>query len=88
MNIDIFNNKVSFMDYSDMILKDRILDIYQNYSLCDNECEYDKINIENMTVIFSCEVKTEINTEVKEPKLSKMFEDTFANSNIGVIRCY
>ena len=97
MNIDIFNIKDSFFndicysfstDYSDIILKDRILDIYQNYSLCDNECEYDKINIENMTVVCSCEVKTEINTEVTEPKFSKMIEDSFANSNIGVIKCY
>ena len=97
MNVDIFNIKDSFFndicypfstDYSDMILKDRILDIYQNYSLCDNECEYDKINIENMTVVCSCEIKTEINTQVSEPKFSSMIEDTFENSNIGVIKCY
>ena len=97
MDIDIFNIKDSFFndicypysaDNSDMILKDRILDIYQNYSLCDNECEYDKINIENMTVVCSCSVKTEINTEVSEPKFSSMIGDTFENSNFGVIKCY
>jgi hypothetical protein len=97
MDVDIFNIKDSFFndicypfstDYSDMILKDRVLDIYQNYSLCDNECEYDKINIENMTVVCSCEIKTEINTQVSEPKFSSMIEDTFENSNIGVIKCY
>ena len=97
MDIDIFNIKDSFfndicypfsIDYSDMILKDIILDIYQNYSLCDNECEYDKINIENMTVVCSCSVKTEINTKVSEPKFSSMIEDTFENSNFGVIKCY
>ena len=97
MDIDIFNIKDSFFndicypysaDNSDMILKDRILDIYQNYSLCDNECEYDKINIENMTVVCSCSVKTEITTEVSEPKFSSMIGDTFENSNFGVIKCY
>ena len=97
MDIDIFNIKDSFFndicypfstDYSDIILKDRVLDIYQNYSLCDNECEYDKINIENMTVVCSCEIKTEVNTQVSEPKFSTMIEDTFENSNFGVIKCY
>ena len=97
MNVDIFNIKDSFFndicypfstDYSDIILKDRVLDIYQNYSLCDNECEYDKINIENMTVVCSCEIKTEVNTQVSEPKFSTMIEDTFENSNFGVIKCY
>ena len=97
MDIDNFNIKDSFFndicypfsaDYSDMILKDRVLDIYQNYSLCDNECEYDKINIENMTVVYSCSVKTEINTKTSEPKFSNMIEDTFENSNFGVIKCY
>ena len=97
MDVDIFNIKDSFFndicypfstDYSDIILKDRVLDIYQNYSLCDNECEYDKINIENMTVVCSCSVKTEINTKASEPKFSNMIEDTFENSNFGVIKCY
>ena len=97
MDVDIFNIKDTFFndicypfskDYSDIILKDRVLDIYQNYSLCDNECEYDKINIENMTVVCSCSVKTEVNTQVSEPKFSTMIEDTFENSNFGVIKCY
>ena len=97
MDIDVFNIKDSFFNdicypfsqgHSDLILKDRVLDIYQNYSLCDNECEYDKINIENMTVVCSCKVKTELNTKALEPKFSRMIEDTFENSNIGVIKCY
>jgi tRNA/tmRNA/rRNA uracil-C5-methylase (TrmA/RlmC/RlmD family) len=45
MDVDIFNIKDTFFndicypfskDYSDIILKDRVLYIYQNYSLCDN----------------------------------------------------
>ena len=97
LGIDIFNNKDSFFNdlcypFSisnfDIILKDRVLDIYQNYSLCDNGCEYVDLLIENMTAICSCQVKTEINCEVSSPVFSEIVQDTFKDSNIGVIRCY
>lgn len=29
---------------TDMILKDRINDIYQNFNLCEDNCDYDKID--------------------------------------------
>ena len=97
LGIDIFNNEDSFFNdlcypfsisNSDVILKDRVFDIYQNYSLCDNGCEYDKIYIENMSVTCSCQIKTEINTEVSLPVFSEIVQDTLKDSNIGVIRCY
>ena len=97
LGIDIFNNEDSFFNdlcypfsisNSDVILKDRVFDIYQNYSLCDNGCEYDKIFIENMSVTCSCQIKTEINIEVSPPVFSEIVQDTLKDSNIGVIRCY
>ena len=97
LGIDIFDSKNSFFNdlcypfsisNSDIILKDRVLDIYQNYSLCDNNCEYEKIDIENMSVICSCQIKSEINTQVSPPVFSEIVQDTFKDSNIGVIRCY
>ena len=97
LGIDIFDGKDSFFNdlcypfsisNSDIILKDRLLDIYQNYSLCEYGCEYDKIDIENMSVVCSCQVKTEINTELSPPVFSEIVKDTFKDSNIGVIRCY
>ena len=97
LGIDIFDNQDSFFNdlcypfsisNSDVILKDRILDIYQNYSLCDNGCEYDNIDIENMTVSCSCPIKINITTEVSEPALVEMVQETFKDSNIGVLRCY
>ena len=97
LGIDIFDKKDSFFNdlcypfsisNSDIILKDRVLDIYQNYSLCDNGCEYEKINIENMTIICSCKVKKEINTEVAELEFGEIIQKTFKDSNFGVIRCY
>ncbi len=97
LGIDIFNDKDSFFNDichpysdndSDIILKDRVLDIYQNYSLCDNGCEYDQINIDLMTVTCSCNIKTEINVQISEPVFSTIIVDSFKDSNFGVILCY
>ena len=97
LGIDIFNTQDSFFNdicypfsisNSDLILKDRVSDIYQNYSLCDNGCEYEQIDIQNMSVTCSCNIKTEINTEVSPPVFGEIVEDTFKDSNFGVIRCY
>ena len=41
---------------SDMILKDRVSDIYKNYSLCDKGCEYESIDIEKLFVNCNCRV--------------------------------
>ena len=97
LGIDIFNSNDSFFndicypfsnENSDIVLKDRVLDIYQNYSVCDNECTYDKIDIESMSVTCSCQVKTEIDMEISEPVFLKIIGDTFKDSSIGVIKCY
>ena len=97
LGVDIFNSKDSFFNDichpysendSDIILKDRVLDIYQNYSLCDNGCEYEQINIDLMTIICSCLIKTEINVKVSEPVFRTIIEDSFKDSNFGVILCY
>ena len=97
LGIDIFDSEDPFFNDlcypftisdSDIILKDRVLDIFQNYSLCDNECEYDKINIEDMSVTCSCKVKLEINMKVSPPDFKEIIQDTFKDSNFGVVRCY
>ena len=97
LGVDIFNNEDSFFNDichpysendSDVILKDKVLDIYQNYSLCDNGCDYEEINIDLMTVICSCQIKTELNVKVSEPVFKTIIEDSFKNSNFGVILCY
>ena len=97
LGIDVFNIEDSFFNdlcysftisNSDLILKDRVSDIYQNYSLCDNGCDYDNVNLKNMTVSCICQVKDEINMEVKEPVLSEIVQDTFRDSSFGVIWCY
>ena len=97
LGIDIFNKQDSFFNdlcypfsisNSDVILKDREKEIYQNYSLCDNGCEYDEINIEKMSIMCLCQVKTEIKTEISEPVFTEIVQNAFKYSNFGVIRCY
>ena len=95
-NIDIFNiNDLFFNDicqsYSDtkndIVLEDRIKDIYQNYSLCDEGCTYNEFNLENKTISCNCKVKTNISLE--EPSLNvKYFEEIKVDSNFGLIKCY
>ena len=72
---------------SDMILKDRVSDIYQNYSLCGKECEYVLFNNEQEYVNCSCNVKQEISKENNEGNF-KTFIKPFLYSNFGVIKCY
>ena len=97
MGIDIFNiNENFFQDIcysysinkSDIILKDRVVDIYQNYSLCDNNCTYNNINMTSMEIMCECEIKTEINTEIEKPKFASMVKSTFEDFNVDVIKCY
>ena len=70
-----------------MILKDRASDIYQNYSLCEKECEYELFVDEPVYVNCSCNVKQEISKEIKEGNF-KTFLKPFLYSNFGIIKCY
>ena len=97
MGVDIFNSKDQFFNdicypYSnnsnDMILKDRIKDIYKNYSLCDNNCKYNKMNITIKTVSCFCNVKTKIDTNKPPLKFDKIYLNLFSDTIFGVIKCY
>ena len=97
MNIDILNIKDKFFNDicysysdkgSDMILKDRISVIYQNFSMCDNNCEYNKINISSMQISCNCNIKSKIDTEIKPINFDKIYADIFAESTFNVIKCF
>ena len=96
--IDIFNINDSFFNdichpYSDsesnndIILRDRIKDIYQNYTLCNDGCSYTEINPEYKTVSCNCQIKTNISLEdnytLNTPKLDEIKVD----SNFALIKC-
>ena len=97
--IDVFNIKDIFFNdlcypysdnnsNSDMVLSDRVSDIYQNYSLCGEECEYESFNLEKMSANCNCKVKQEVNPEIEEGNFGKYIESSFLDSNFGVVKCY
>ena len=99
MGIDIFQINDDFFNdicypyfdkntKSDMILKDRVSDIYKNYSLCDEGCEYESIDIEKLFVNCNCKVKQNVNKETKEGDLKTYILKSFFYSNFGIIKCY
>ena len=94
LGIDIFNINDSFFtdvchSYSDkendMTLKDRIKEIFQNFSMCEEGCYYDEIDLGNMTVTCNCKVKTDLNVDDIAVTLLP-YQDK--NSNFAIIKCY
>ena len=97
IGVDILNSSDKFFNdicypysenNSDLILKDRIADIYENYSVCEENCEYKGINITQNTINCLCSIKTNVDTKVDPPHFDEIIIDTFTDSNIGVIKCY
>jgi hypothetical protein len=94
LGIDIFNINDSFFtdvchSYSDsendMTLKDRIKKIFQNFSLCEEGCSYDEIDLGNMTVNCNCKVKSSLNIDNIVVNLLPYEEK---NANFKIIKCY
>ena len=100
LGIDVLNINDSFFNdicypYSendsktDVILRDRINDIYQNFSLCDSNCQYEEINTETNLIECSCNIKTNITSEKNNnTNFGEMVFTTFKNTNFAVIKCY
>ena len=98
--IDILNSSDSFFNDicytysdggSDMILSDRIAEIYQNYSLCDSGCDYEGLDPENLTVSCSCSVitnDTEDDDDDEEANIKEIVLNLFEDSTFGVVKCY
>ena len=88
---DVFFNDICYpysLNNSDMILKDRILDLYQNFSLCDENCKYDKINLESKIITCKCSVKTKIESSIYPLRFDSIILDLITNSSFGVVKCY
>ena len=97
LGIDIFNAEDQFFNdicysysegESDIILKDRISDIYENISVCESNCKYNNIDLTENTVSCNCSIKTHIYTDAQLPGLEEIILDSFKDSNIAVIKCY
>ena len=95
--IDVFNINDSFFNdichpYSDsnndIVLEDRIKDIYQNYSLCEEGCSYNGIDLVNKTISCDCKVKTNMSLNGSSSITLIYFDDIKIESNFGLIKCY
>ena len=92
--IDIFNINDSFFNdicepylnsNDDLILEDRIKYIYQNYSLCEEGCTYNKIILENMTISCQCKVKENISLVINPIEFEEVER---SSTNFDVVKCY
>ena len=95
-NIDIFNIKddffndicISYADSgNDVILDDRISDIYQNYSFCEDGCTYNESNLELMLITCDCKVKENLATNLTDITLVQK-DDLDKSSPFEIIKCY
>ena len=88
-NKDVNNICYPYSDDSknDIVLEDRIKDIYQNYSFCDEGCTYNEINTTYMIISCDCKVKTNISINESSINLVK-FDENNIDSNFGLIKCY
>ena len=95
LGYDIFNINDSFFNdicepYSesgdDLILEDRIKDIYKNYSLCEKACSYKGIDLENMTISCECDVKDNASIVMRPLNIEKV--GGRSKTNFDVIKCY
>ena len=99
LGVDVFNIKDEFFNdickpysddgsNSDMILSDRVSDIYQNVSLCGDDCEYVSFDLEKLSVNCNCKVKQEASGEPEKGNFASSITSAFLDSNFGVIKCY
>ena len=83
------------IDGKDIPLSDRIRLYYQNVSICGEGCTSVGIDLENMNVECSCEIKTDdhdnkIDDIANMLMDSPLSSDTFAfitDSNLGILKC-
>ena len=71
-----------------MVLQDRIKYIYQNYSICDIGCKYEKVETEANSVLCDCIPSSLFEQNLEEYKVKELNVKILQNSTLGVIRCY
>ena len=83
------------IDGTDVILTDRVNDIYENNKLeCQENCEYSEYLPDSKYLKCDCKVTNEEKIDTKEPEkitaksVFKSFFDVLKYSNYKVLRCY
>ena len=96
IGVDILNINDSFFNdickpfsdsKNDLVLEDRIKDIYQNYSLCEDGCIYIGVNLEYKTISCICNIKNNISLNESFLEI-KQFNEINIESNFRIIKCY
>ena len=72
---------------NDVVLKDRVSDFYQNYSVCDEECSYLETDLELMVITCECKVKENLTTNISSQELINK-DDIKKSSIFEIIKCY
>ena len=86
---DGFFNDVCYSyseDGNDLILEDRIKNVYQNYTLCEEGCTFDSIDISTMLISCQCNVKQNMTTTIKEIKEEAV--EKITSLNFEIVRCF
>ena len=102
-DIDIFNTSHEFYtdicyDFNsplnkDITLKDRMLAIFPNVTLCEKNCQSKGVNLTTMTAICECKFNDIINNDLLKDNVlissatNEIFE-LISQSNIQVLKCY
>ena len=73
---------------SDMILSDKINDLFQNFSVCGDGCKYQSFNETELSINCICNIKQEISLKPEEGNFVESIKIAFLYSNFGVIKCY
>ena len=95
--IDIFNPEDPFFNdicypyttnsSTDIPLKDRRKDIFQNVSLCDTDCTYKGFDTITYEVTCDCSIKTELSFDSTEPSIP-FYTSLIESTNIMIVKCY
>ena len=90
INDDFFTNLChAFSDSNnDMVLEDRIKYIFQNYSLCEEGCTYNNLDITMRSISCDCKIQGNISTLTNPLVFDSGKESSILDSNIGVSKCY
>ena len=95
--IDIFNPDDPFFNdicypyttksNTDIPLKDRRKDIFQNVSLCDTDCTYKGFDTITYEVTCDCSIKTELTLKPLTPSVP-LYTKLLESTNIMIVKCY
>ena len=84
---DPFFNDIchAYPDYEDdIILEDRIKDIFLNYSVCEEGCTYKEFDNNYYTFTCQCKIKNSINEEINENNFE---ESQIRTNNLEILKC-